>query len=171
MQLAFVIKNHTPYDFRVVLLHQTYGKIVCRFNKTDQAVLLTSGSLIWCTVQKNHITYKIIHLEIESQVAIQNLKFMHDIMKLCLHGMPTNIAAPEFFDFLLYVQKNVNKFSEKSQKIALLRVFLMLDLLVDDEVVLQVAILDPAGKILQDKITLEKYIKHCWNNFFQIKSL
>lgn len=152
-----------------MLLHEKYGKIFCNFDQKDQAILLTAGSLVWCTVQKTKDVYKIIHLEIESQIATKNLVFMHEIMKLCLHVLPANIAVPEIFDFLLYVRQNLYQLSDKSQKVALLRLFLMLDLLSDDGAIYQIAILDPTGQIPQEVDVLEKYIMDCWNNFFQSK--
>ena len=171
MQLAFVIKNHIPYSFKVVLLHQKYGKIIGIFSKNDQAALLTSGSLIWCSVEKKNAAFMITHVEIESEVAIHNLLFVHDIMRLCLHRLPSKICVPEFFDFLLYVRGHLDKFCSKAEKIVMLRLFLMLDLLDQDPHLYQIAILDPMKKIDCEDIVLEKYVISGWDNFYKIKDL
>jgi hypothetical protein len=169
MQLAFVIKNHIPYSFKVVLLHQKYGKIIGIFSKNDQAALLTSGSLIWCSVEKKHNVFMITHVEIESEISMHNLSLVHDIMKLCLHRLPSRVSVPELFDFLLYVRGHIDQFCSKAEKIVMLRLFLMLDLLDQDALLYSVAILDPMGKIECDNIVLEKYVASGWDNFYKMQ--
>lgn len=163
MQLAFVIKNHVPYSFKVILLHQKHGKIVCIFDKKDQAALLTSGSLIWCSVKKMKNLYTLDNLEIESQAPLHSLIFMHDLMRLCLQALPSNISVPEFFDFLLYARQNLDTLSQKSKNIVFLRLFLMLDLIDEDHLIYQAAIMDPTGHITHEVSLLEKYVQHCWD--------
>lgn len=140
------------------------------FGKTDQAALLTSGSLVWCNLHKTQNFYTIVNLEIESQIDQKNLVFMHDIMRLFLHALPANIVVSELFDFLLYVWGNIHIFSAQSKKIVLLRLFLMFDLLDDDLILYQVAILNPTGQISVKLAVLEKYVARCWNNFYKEKA-
>ncbi len=171
MQLAFVIKSHIPYTFKVILLHQKYGKITCMFSKDHQAMLLTSGSLIWCNVEKIHNSYRLMSIEIESHISNQHLSFVHDVIKLCLFQLPSKISVPEFFDFLLYVWWHMDKFCSKAQKIVLLRLFLMLDLLDKDVQVYKIAILDPMQAVTYEKILLETYVASGWNNFYRLQNL
>ena len=171
MQLAFVIKNHIPYSCKIVLLHQKYGKIVCMFAKNDQAALLTSGSLIWCRVQKTNNLYSLMHIEIESAIDQKHINLMHDIMKLCLYRLPSKICVPELFDFLLYVRFNLDKFCSKAEKIVMLRLFLMLDLLDQDAYVYNIAILDPLGTVPYENLVLTTYVTAGWDNFYRLQNL
>ncbi len=171
MQLAFVIKNHIPYSYKATLLHQKYGKIVAIFSKNDQAMLLTSGSLIWCSLQKKNNVYEFLNIEIESQVAVEHVPFVHDIMKLCLYQLPSNICVPEFFDFLLYVHNHMNFFCSNAQKVVMLRLFLMLDLLDQEAQVYQMAILNPMNASNINVVVLAKYVTAGWNNFYRLQKL
>lgn len=171
MQLAFVIKNHIPYSCKVILLHQKYGKIMGVFSKKDQAALLTTGSLIWCSVQKKNNMYLLIDVEIESQIAMHNVSLMHDFMKLCWYRLPSKVCVPELFDFLLYVRGHMDQFCSKAEKIVILRLFLMLDLLDQDATVYSAAILDPMGLIPYENLLLENYVAAGWDNFYRLQNL
>lgn len=167
LQPAFVIKNYIPLSNKVVILHKLYGKISCMYVKNHQASLLTTGSLIWCQVQKNNQMYRFLNLEIESSVLLPQLSFIHDLMKLCLTKVPADIMTLELFDYLWYVHTNREQLSNKGQMIVLLRFFLMLDLLPEEQEVYRVATLDPYGEISYDCGLLQSYISHCWDNFYQ----
>lgn len=169
--LAFVIKNHVPYSCKVVLLHQKYGKIIGIFSKYDQAALLTSGSLIWCSVQKKNNVYALTHVDIETQINVRHVPLMHEIMKLCLHQLPKNIAIPEMFDFLLYLQGHLDQFSDKALKVIMLRLFLMLDLLDAKPDVYQMATLDPMKTDHVDNNLLVAYVSQGWNNFYALQKI
>ncbi|OGB86087.1 hypothetical protein A3J41_01035 [candidate division TM6 bacterium RIFCSPHIGHO2_12_FULL_38_8] len=164
-----MIKTEIPYRCTVILLHQKYGKIVCIFGKTDQAAVLTAGSFIWCSVVKTTTFYSLDTLEIQSQLAIKDLRFMHEIMRLCLYNLPKNIAVPELFDFLRYVQGHIDQFDDKSKHVALLRIFLMLDLVPDQPYIYQAAGLNPTGLIDIDLAVLQQYAQQCWSNFHRSK--
>lgn len=164
---AFVIKNYIPYNHKLILLHEQYGKIICMFPKNHHAGLLTSGSFISCMVQKNHAIYSFVDLEIISNVQQEYLAFVHDIMRLCLQKVPSEVAVSELFDFLLYVFHNLKNLSEKGRMIVFLRLFLMLDLLPEHQEIYKAAIVDPCGIIIQEQAILEKYVVYSWNNFYQ----
>lgn len=166
-QLAFVIKNYIPYSHKVLLLHQKYGKIVCMFSPNHQASLLTTGSLIWCQVQKTHTVYKFLDLEIEYNMPVSQLQFVHDIMRICFHKIPSSIVTPELFDFLLYAYHNFSNLTDKGRIVVMLRLFLMVDLLPENQEVYKAATLDPCGPIQKDIAALEKYLSLSWQNFYQ----
>lgn len=167
MQPAFIIKNYLPYSHKILLLHQVHGKIFCMFGKNDQAALLTTGSLVWCMVEQTLKLHQFLAIEIESNLSMQHIALMHDIMRICLNRVPNNIAVPEFFDFLLYVYKNMDLLCDKGRQVVLLRLFLMLDLLADDSAMYHAALLDPTDVLSQDGAILSKYVLMCWDNFYQ----
>lgn len=167
MQPAFIIKNYLPFSHKVLLLHKLHGKIFCMFGKNDHAALLTTGSLILCAIEKQRNIYHFLDLDIDSNVDVLHVPLMHDIMRICLQQIPGNIAVPELFDFLLYVHHNMERFCDKARQVVMLRLFLMLDLLADDQSMYHAAILDPAGPINHDILELQKYVTICWDNFNQ----
>ncbi len=167
LQPAFVIKNYIPYSYKVLLLHAEYGKIFCMFGPQDQAMLLSTGSLILCAIQKKHTMYHFVDLHIELNVSMNHLHFVHEIMILCMKSLPSGIVVPELFDFLLYLYRHIDTLSIKGKNIALLRFFLMLDLLDDNISMRHAAILDPVGTIPQDNTLLDTYVVQCWDRFFQ----
>ena len=167
LQPAFIIKNYIPHSYKVLLLHPEHGKIFCMYGPADQAILLTTGSFILCTLQKKSTMYSFLDLQIEYNISIHHISFIHDIIKLCMKNLPYETVVPELFDFLLYIYKHLDMLSDEGKSVALLRFFLMLDLLDDDMSVHHVAALDPVGPILQDRILLDKYVGQCWDRFFQ----
>ena len=167
MQPAFVIKNYIPYSHKVIILHKKLGKITCMFSPNHQAALLTSGSLIWCSVQKTNTIYKFLDLEIESAVCLSQLQFVHDIMRLCLQGVVRDIATPELFDFLSYVHSNIEQLSQQGQMVVMLRLFLMLDLLPEEQEIYRIATLDPYGPISHGTAELASHVAQCFDNFYQ----
>ncbi len=167
---AFVIKNYIPISQKVEIIHSQYGKIVCMYPRFHQAALLCAGSLIFCTVEKNQKFYKFVDLSIEFAphgLCIEELQFIHDIMRLCQKTVPREIRVPELFDFLLYVYGNLAHLSNDGKSIALLRFFLLLDLLPEQQDVYQVAIQDPYGAKEQDSKILYEYVQRSWDNFYQ----
>ncbi len=167
---AFVIKNYIPMNQKVEILHFQYGKIVCMYPKNHQAAQLCAGSLIFCAVEKSQNMYKFVDLSIEFAphgLDVEHLQFIHDIMRLCQKTVPREIRVPEMFDFLLYVYRNLSQLSENGKSIVLLRLFLLLDLLPEQQDVYHIAIQDPCGVIGQDSKILHKYVALSWDIFYQ----
>ena len=165
MYPAFVIKNYVPDCYKVLILHQLYGKIFCKFFKKDQATLLTTGSVIWCSIEKTSNLYQFLQLDIESQIMVKDIFLVHSIMKFCLEKVPKEIAVPELFDFLLYVQSHKDQFDEKACCVVILRMFLMFDLIGSDLSMHKAASLDPTGPIDYDIAVLKSYVAYGWHNF------
>lgn len=167
---AFVIKNYLPISQKVEIVHFEYGKILCIYPKNHQAALLSSGSLVFCAVEKSQNVYRFVDLSIEFSphgLSLEQLKFVHDIMRLCQKSIPREIRVPEMFDFLLYVYRNILTLSQAGRSVAMLRLFLLLDLLPEQQEVYQIAIQDPCGIISQDSNTLNECLQRSWDNFYQ----
>lgn len=171
---AFVIKNYIPCSRKVLLIHRRYGKITCIFPQRHQAELLTIGSLVFCSVQKSNQVYIFLDLQIEyapQTVSIHQLQFFHDIMKLCMHHVPRDIAVSELCDYLLYVYSNIENLSDKGASIVLLRLFLMFDLLPEQHEIYAAATQNPYGSIDQERAVLDRAVALSWDNFYQSENL
>jgi len=167
---AIVIKNYIPMAQKVEILHYQHGKVMCMYPKSHQAAQLCAGSLVFCTVEKKHNIYTFIDLSIEFAphgLSLEQLQFIYDIIKLCQKSIPRDICVPELFDFLLYVYRHLSELSEKGKSVAMLRLFLLLDLLPEQKGVYQIAIQDPHGFIAQDGKVLKSYVALSWDIFHQ----
>ena len=167
---AFVIKNYLPISQKVEIIHFEHGKILCIYPKNHQASLLSTGSLIFCAVEKSQNVYRFLDLSIETSahgLSMEQLVFVHDIMRLCKKSIPREIRVPEMFDFLLYIYSNILTLSEVGRSVAMLRLFLLLDLLPEQQEVYQIAIQDPCGIISQDFKIINEFVQRSWDNFYQ----
>jgi hypothetical protein len=167
---AFVIKNYLPISQKIEIVHFEYGKILCIYPKNHQAALLSSGSLIFCAVEKSQNVYRFLDLSIEKSahgLSMEQLVFVHDMMRLCQKSIPREIRVPELFDFLLYVYRNLLTLSQAGRSVAMLRLFLLFDLLPEQQEVYQIAIQDPCGAIPQDAKFLNECLQRSWDNFYQ----
>ena len=66
---------------------------------------------------------------------------------------------------------NLDKFCSKAEKIVMLRLFLMLDLLDQDAYVYNIAILDPLGTVPYENLVLTTYVTAGWDNFYRLQNL
>jgi hypothetical protein len=162
---AFVIKNKIPYGHKVLLLHQTYGKIWCNFSKFSSARLLTTGSIISCLLEKTTFGFQFVDLEIQSQIHPKDLIFVHELMRVCLHAIEYHVPVAELFDFLCFVYHHLHELEQKNRDIVLLRLFLMCDLLPESPQGYSIATCDPLTPVPCDEGFLHQQIAKCWDNF------
>lgn len=171
MQLApaFVLKNYLPERQKVVILHKYLGKISCIYNKKDLAARLCTGSLLFCHIEKQKSWFEITFVDVISipeNCSVQDITFFHGIVLLCLKIVPSGVMVAELFDFLWYVFSNISQLPERGRNIAMLRLFLLFDLLPENKIVYQYALQDPYNPSeLRDKL-LNEFLAICWKNFY-----
>jgi hypothetical protein len=173
MNYAFVIKNYSPIFFKVEILHKEYGKINCIYSKDDQARLLTTGSLIACSVENFNYSYRLNSLEILTTSVttdIDHLEFIHQIALICIKLLPKRVAVDDVFNFLIYVYKNIDHLNEYSRKIILLRLFFLCEIFDGSLDVYKVAMQDPFDKPSNDIQYLNKYVQIGLHKLFQEKN-
>jgi hypothetical protein len=161
---AFVIKTQIPYSHKVLLFDAQQGKIWAIFKKNHGASQLSSGSFISCVLEKKQHVFALESIEIERHIVLDEIEFVHDIMRICLHGLPYGVVSHELFDFLHYVYKNMNQFCNQTKKIILLRLFVMCGILDDSQSKYQAVIIDPVKAVDLSSIELEQLIANCWTN-------
>ena len=165
---AFVLKNFIKSKNSVIIFHKHLGKITCIYFQKDISARLCSGSYIFCSIEKKHNYYVFTHVDIIFTPLYDNveqLTFIHNLVKLCLFFLPKSIAVYELFDFLQYIYQRLDNLTEDGQNIVLLRLFLMFDLLPEDRQIYRCAQQDP----YQDSLMYIKesylYVQTCWNIF------
>jgi len=169
---AFVIKNFIPLSHKVQILHEQYGKIVCMYSQDHQARQLTTGSIILCHAEPMHRLYRLEYLEIIRSVVstdLQQLQFVHEIMKICLKLVPDNVVVSDIFEFLLYVYQNVDTLSVVGRKIVLLRLFLLCEVLPSSSELYQAAMQDPFAMVPRDLLLLDRFVQIGWHEIAQQK--
>lgn len=159
---AFIIKTQIPYSHKILLLHEKYGKIWTIFGKNHQAMQLSCGSLILCSIEKKGHQFVLDQLDIEMHISKDQLFFVHDIMRICLYALHYAVSVPEFFDFLRYAYTHMHRFSESGKQIILLRLFLMCDLLGKDQHAYRIATQDPEDCQQISSLILNNLINDCW---------
>ncbi|MBP7854627.1 hypothetical protein KAZ82_01680 [Candidatus Babeliales bacterium] len=164
------MKTGLPYACKVLLLHEKLGKVWCIFDTKHQAVLLHTGSLIFCRLELFKNTYRFIDIEIESMLESKYVPFVHSIMKICIKAVQENVAAPELFDFLRYVFSHMQDLTEQGRTVVLLRIFLMCDYWNYDALSYQIAISDPALAEHYDQQKLNNILQGCWELFMKKNS-
>lgn len=167
---SIVLKNLIVRCNKVIILHQHFGKINVIFQDGHQAAQLTTGSLILSNVEKQDKVYKFLDLDvifIPIEFSMNQLIFLHDIVRLCLHLLPSRIKCPELFDYLMYVYGNVSNVSEYGKKIIMLRLFLLFDMVPDKNIYIhQFAVQDPYNIMMKEDAKLDLYLKRCWDRFY-----
>lgn len=169
---AFIIKNFIPLYHKVQIMHEEYGKIVCMYSADHQARQLTTGSIILCHIEPTHRLYRFEYLEIIRSVAstdLDQLQFVHEMMKICLRLVPDGVAVPDIFDFLMYVYQNIDRLSITGRKIVLLRLFLMCEVLPSSSELYQAAMQDPFANLLTGQLLLDRYLQIGWHEIAQQK--
>lgn len=168
---AIVLKNFVPISNKVILFHRSLGKITCIYSPRDQAAQLCTGSLIVCAVESYKNWYRFLSVDIlhsPAAVSVSKLSFLHDVTRLCLHMLPSKVPVYELFDFLWYIYQNFESLSEVGQHVALMRLFLLFDLLSEREAgMYQCALQNPYGDIKEAQEELQGYVRVCWNRFYQ----
>lgn len=168
---ALVLKNFVPFSNKVVLFHKTLGKITCIYSRLDQAAKLCTGSLIECVVEpyKNWYRFQTIDvLFVPLGISLLKLSFIHDVTRLCLQMLPAKVPVYELFDFLWYVYQNITTLPFDGQLIALMRLFLLFDLLSEHEVAMyRCALQDPYEEVKEPSKSLHSFVQICWNRFYE----
>lgn len=171
---AFIIKNFIPLSHKVQIIHEQYGKIVCMYSQDHQARQLTTGSIILCHVESTNRLYRFEYLEIVRSIAstdLDQLQFVHEMMKICLKLVPNNVVVPDIFEFLMYVYQNVDTLSIVGRKIVLLRLFLLCEVLPSTSESYQAAMQDPFANTLVDHPLLDHYVQIGWHEIAQLPFL
>lgn len=167
---AFVLKNFIGVQNKVVIFHKSLGKITCVYTNREIAAKLCTGSLIYCSVerQRSYYSFAQVHVDyVPLACSLSTLSLIHDIVRICWHLLPAKIAVHELFDFLLYVYKHIESLSLLGQKVVLLRMFLLFDVLPHNPGIYLCARKDPYATITESEIELQKYILQCWSKFDQ----
>ncbi|MBI2344599.1 hypothetical protein HYV10_00815 [Candidatus Dependentiae bacterium] len=174
VQYAFVIKNFSPLDFKVKILHSTYGKITCAYPKDSQAKLLTIGSLIVCNIELIGRRYSFSYLDIIYSPMTQDLEkleFFHQIMLICLRLLPDNVQVDDIFIFLMDVYKNNIILTLYNKKSILLRLFFLSEIFEQDVQIYKLAMQDPFIEGLSDSRLIDKYLDIGFHILYQQKNL
>jgi hypothetical protein len=173
MNYAFVIKNYSPIFCKVEILHKEYGKINCIYAKDHQARLLTTGSLILCSVENFNYSYRLNTIEIlKSNITndIDHLEFIHQIALICIKLLPKQAAVDDIFNFLVYIYDNVEHLNEYNRKIILLRLFFLCEFFDSSAELYKIVMQDPFDKPLVDIQFLNKYLQIGLDKLFQEKN-
>lgn len=166
---AFVLKNYLPERQKVVILHKYLGKITCIYNKKDLAARLCTGSLLFCHIEKQKSYFEITFVDVISvpeNCSVQDITFFHGIVLLCLEIVPSEVMVAELFDFLWYVFSNLPRLTEAGRHITMLRLFLLFDLLPENNVVHEYALQDPYNPSGYCDKQLDEFVAICWKNFY-----
>lgn len=169
---AFVIKNFIPLCHKVQILHEQYGKIICMYPRNHQARQLTTGSIILCHVEPTNRLYRLEYLEIVQSVIstdLDQLQFVHDIIKICLKLVPDNVVVSDIFEFLMHVYQNIDTLSATGRKVVLLRLFLMCEVLPATSELYYAAMQDPFNVLSTDVQLLDRYVQIGWHEITQQK--
>jgi len=173
MNYAFVIKNYSPIFCKVEILHKEYGKISCMYSKDHQANLLTTGSLILCSIENFNYSYRLHTIEILKSGTtsdIEHLEFIHQIALICMKLLPKQTAVDEIFNFLEYVYENIEYLDEYSRKIILLRIFFLCEFFDGTTELYKLAMQDPFNAQLKETQVLNKYLQIGLHKLFKEKN-
>lgn len=169
---AIVIKNFVPFSYKVQIIHEQYGKIMCMYPKDHQARLLTTGSIILCSVEATHRFYRLEYLEILTTAVaadLDQLQFMHDMIKVCLKLVPENVAVSDIFEFLLHVHQNMRNLTIQGRRVALLRLFMLCEVLPVTPELYHLAMQDPYAITSYPADMVDRFLKIGWHEITQEK--
>ncbi len=167
---AIVLKNYLPEKQKVVILHKYLGKITCIYNKKDAAARLCTGSLFFCAVAKQKSWYELDSIDVISiptNCSMDDIRFFHEIVLLCLKIVPSQIMVSELFDFLWYVFQKGDQLTQVGKQIVMLRLFLLFDLLPENKAMYRCALQDPYGIVPDSEQQLSEFLIICWKRFHQ----
>lgn len=165
---AIVLKNNVKTKNSLVLLHKQLGKIICVYKSRTIASRLSVGMFITCYVQKKKSYYQIDEIDIlfaPVSVTLDQLTFIHRIIRLAETLLPYNIVVHELFDFILYVYQHLDQFNQAGRGIVMLRIFMLFDLLPNDKKIYSYARRNPIEFQNSNPIDLQQYVRVCWNDF------
>ena len=166
---AFVIKNFIPFSRKVQILHETLGKIMCIYPQGQQAEQLSVGSVMLCQVQRKGNIYTFDYLEIVYQIngmQLSDLEFIHHLLFICLHALPSNVALPDVIAVLQMSYHHLPKMAEYGRNIMIMRLLLLSELLPEDKDIYFLAMQDPLTLNLGQEQKIKFYIQQ---GFLQIK--
>lgn len=134
--MAFVLKNFFPHQHKIILLHETLGKISCYVSQKHKAVLLAHGALISLRVQIQKNYYRLEDIDIvlsPYELVSYDLYFVHDILKICLKILPYHVQVTELFHLLCDIYRNLNNLTALQKKFYILQIFFAVELFPDNE--------------------------------------
>ena len=164
---AIVLKNYFPQKNKVTLLHEQLGKIDIFIQEKDAAARLCNGSLIYCVVEKKGSRISLDFIDpyfIPSQYDVQDLYFLHEVLKICLQFMPERVGMHDVFDLLVEMYENFNLLLPCHKKIYQLKLFLYLGIFPENKKLYHLVMQQMNTHDHSVDQFLQEGLRYCWNS-------
>jgi len=160
---AIVLKNYFPKKNKVTILHERFGKIDFYIDEKHSAARLCNGSLMYCQIIKKQSMYQCDFID-AYYIPSKDLYFIHDILKICLNFMPTQIMMDDVFDIILEIYQNLESLEDCQKKIVLLKLFLYLGVFPENKKLYQHVMQNNLLHNHDSDILLQQALSYCWNS-------
>ncbi len=170
---AFVMKNFIPLRKKVHIFHAQLGKIMCIYPQDHQAHLLATGSIILCDVQPRGSWYTFEYLEIirsTHSIHVDQLVFIHQLMKICLLMIPQEVVVSDVFEYLLDLYRQEFNLTQIGRQKALLRMFILCDVIPTSPEAYRLAMLELDQECMIDESVLDRYVTQGWHEVLKKQS-
>ena len=161
MDHAIVIKNYFPKKNKVTILHERFGKINLYIHEKHPAARLCNGSFIYCHVIKKESSYQCDVID-PYYVPVEDLYFIHDILKICLDFMPDQMPMEDVFDLIVLIYEWHENLSSCQKKIFLLKLFLYVGVFPENKKLYQHVMQDTMLHTHDSDILLQQALQYCW---------
>lgn len=162
---AIVLKNSFPKKNKLILLHESLGKISIFFDEKHSAARLCNGSLVYCSVLKKQSSFRCEQIEayfIPMTFTLSDLSFMHDILKICLQFLPEQTSIPDLFELIVAMYSNLEHLPVCLQNIYLLRIFLYVGIFPENKKLYQSIVQQYELHNHDSDIMLQQGVQYCW---------
>jgi len=164
---AIVLKNYFPKKNKVTILHEQFGKVSFFVHEKHQAARLCNGALIYCEVVKKQSLYQCNFIDayfVPMHGNVQDLYFIHDILKICLQFMPDQMGMIDVFYLVTEIYKQLDQLQGCQKKIYLLKLFLYLGIFPENKKLYQHVMQDDQLHTHDSDVLLQQGLRYCWNS-------
>lgn len=159
---AIVLKNYFPKKNKVTILHERFGKINFYIHEKHRAALLCNGALMYCQIIKKQSTYECDFID-PYYIPEEHLYFVHDVLKICLNFMPSQVMMIDVFNIIIEIYQNLAFLEDCQKKIALLKLFLYLGIFPENKKLYQCVMQDDLLHNHDSDVLLKEALSYCWD--------
>jgi len=163
---ALVLKNYFPKKNKIIILHESFGKITIFGDEKQPTFQLCNGTLLWCDIRKDKSSYRCDFVDpyfVPFDHTVYDLYFIHDLLKICMQFMPNNVIMVDVFNLIINAYQQLDTIQACQKKIYLLKLFLFLDIFPDNKQLYQLVMQDKNMHSHDSDLLLEQGLKFCWN--------
>lgn len=159
---AIILKNYFPKKNKVTILHERFGKINFYIDEKHPAARLCNGSLMYCQIIKKQSMYQCDFID-AYYIPSEDLYFIHDILKICLNFMPTQVMMVDVFDIILEIYQDLEFLQDCQKKIFLLKIFLYLGVFPENKKLYQCVMQSNSLHNHDSDSLLRQALSYCWS--------